>query len=103
MDDKELKNSGKILGQAGTLERPTNWRTKPAKVGKQDGEQVVDFGKAPWQIVETQATLWINNSNLKTACILDANGMTIKEIPLTDANGRKELKLPPDALYVVLK
>jgi hypothetical protein len=103
LDGKDLKQSAKVLIQVGTTERPTGWATKPAKVGKADGEEIVSFGKAPWQIVETDASVSIANPALKTAHVLDANGMKVKDIPLEDANGKKELKLPADALYVVLE
>ncbi|HYG77821.1 MAG TPA: hypothetical protein VEK08_22635 [Planctomycetota bacterium] len=103
MDDAELKTSKKVLVQMGTIARPTGWKTKPATVGKEKGEQLVSFGKAPWQIIETDATLTIRNSGLKTAVVLDANGLPVKEIPLEDAGGAKKLKLPADAMYVVLQ
>ena len=103
LDGKDLKQSSKILIQIGTTERPTNWETKPAKVGKADGEEIVNFGKAPWQIVETDASVVIANANLKTAHVLDANGMKVRDIPLDDVNGKKEIKLPKDAMYVVVE
>ncbi|HLX60200.1 MAG TPA: hypothetical protein VKX17_02850 [Planctomycetota bacterium] len=103
LDALPLKQSAKILIQIGTTERPTNWETKPAKIGKQDGEEIVNFGKAPWQIVETDASVAIASGNLKTAHVLDANGMKVRDIPLEDVNGRKEIKLPKDALYVVIE
>lgn len=103
LDDKDLKSSGKILIQIGTTERPTGWATKPAKVGKKDGEEIVNFGKAPWQIVETDASVAIANPALKSAHVLDANGMKIGQILLEkNANDVKEIKLPPNAMYVVL-
>jgi hypothetical protein len=108
MDDKPLAQSGKILVQVGTTERSTGWKTKPAditvdKTNTRKGEEVVDFGKAPWQIVEGDVTIKLKNAAVKTACVLDANGLSVKQIPLKDADGTKEFKFPPDALYVVLK
>ncbi|MBI3830014.1 MAG: hypothetical protein HY291_10880 [Planctomycetes bacterium] len=103
MDEKDLKNSEKILVQAGTTERPTGWKTEPCKVGKKDGERIVSFGKAPWQIVNADVTVTVRNAALKTAVVLDPNGMSVKEIPLEDAGGGKRFKFPADALYVVLK
>jgi len=103
MDDADLKNSKKVLVQIGTIARPTGWKTKPATVGKVKGEQVVSYGKAPWQIIEGDVTLTIKNAALKTAVVLDANGMAMGELPLEDAGGAKRVKLPGDALYVVLQ
>ena len=45
----------------------------------------------------------MNNSALTTAVVLDANGMAVKELPLTDDGGKKSIKLPPDVLNVILK
>ncbi|MCW8130046.1 MAG: hypothetical protein KIS92_06835 [Planctomycetota bacterium] len=103
MDGKDLKASGRILVQVGTTERSTGWKTEPVKVGKKDGERIVNFGKAPWQVVKSQITVTVRNAALKTAVVLDPNGMPVKEIPLEDADGGKRFAFPEDALYVVLK
>jgi hypothetical protein len=103
MDGKPLKASGRILVQVGTTERPTGWKTRPAKVGGKDGEEVVDFGKAPWQIVEGDVTVTIRSALVKSATVLDANGMPSRRLPFEAAVGGKTLKFPPDALYVVLE
>jgi len=107
MDDRPLSESGKVLVQVGTVERPTGWKTTPAtvKVGDQsrEGEKVVNFGAAPWQIVETKVTISIANGSLTKATVLDANGMPTGEIALEDAGGMKRFSFPRDALYVVLQ
>lgn len=103
MDDKDLKQSGRVLVQVGTTERPTGWKTEPAKIGKKDGERIVSFGKAPWQIVKADVKVTIKNPALKTAVVLDANGMASAELPLAEANGGKQFTFPVDALYVILK
>jgi hypothetical protein len=103
MDQKPLKTSARVLVQVGTIQRPTGWQTQPARVGKEDGEQVVNFGKAPWQIVKGDVTVTIRNPALKTAVVLDGNGMSAGKVPLEAAPGGKTLKFPPDAMYVVLE
>ncbi len=103
LDDKDLKHSAKVLVQIGTTERPTGWATKPAKVEKKDGEEITSYGKAPWQIVDTDMTLTIDNAALKTARVLDVNGMPVKDIPLQDAGGKKLLVLPANTMYIVLE
>jgi len=103
MDDKPLAASGKVLVQVGTTERPTGWKTRAAKVGGQEGEQVVDFGKAPWLIVESDVRVTIRNAQVKTAVVLDPNGMAAKRISLTESGGGRAFVFPPDALYVVLE
>ena len=103
MDDKPLRNSAKILVQVGTTERPLGWKTRPAKVDNRAGEEVVSFGRAPWMIVNGDVTLALKNTRISTARVLDANGMAVKEVPLAASAGRKTLKFPADALYVVLQ
>jgi hypothetical protein len=103
MDNKPLRNSGKILVQVGTTERPLGWKTRPAQVNHRAGEEVVSFGHAPWMIVNGDVTIALRNTKVTTAHVLDANGMPVKEVPLTASAGRKTLKFPADALYVVLE
>jgi len=103
MDNKPLKESGKILVQVGTTERPLGWKTKPISINGRAGEQVVSFGHAPWMIVRAEVEIAIANSTIKTARVLDANGMPVNTISLEPAAGRATFKFPPDALYVVLQ
>jgi hypothetical protein len=104
IDDKPLATSGRVLVQVGTTERPAGWKTRPAKVGGEEGEQVVDFGKAPWLIVEGDVKVTIRNPHLKAGTVLDPNGMATRRMPLTEAaGGGKALAFPPDALYVLLE
>jgi hypothetical protein len=103
MDNMPLKESGKILVQVGTTERPLGWKTKPVSIEGRAGEQVVSFGHAPWMIVRAEVEISIANPALKTACVLDANGMPVNEIPLESSAAGKTFKFPPEALYVVLQ
>ena len=76
LDDKPLRESGKVLIQVGTTAHPTDWKQKPLKFAPNKGEkevegfEIVAHGKAPWQIVDTQMTLTLANTNLKTATLL---------------------------------
>jgi hypothetical protein len=103
MDNKPLKKSGKILVQVGTTERSLGWKTKPITIEGRAGEQVVSFGHAPWMIVRADVEIAIANPALKTAHVLDANGMSVSEIPLKSSADRKTFQFPSDALYVVLE
>jgi hypothetical protein len=107
MDDKPIAQAARILIQVGTTERPTGWETKPTQIKVEKSsvlaEQVVDFGHKPWQIVEADLTVLIRNTSVKTAYLLDANGMSIKQIPLADDGGMKKFLFPHRATYVVLK
>lgn len=103
MDNKALKTSARILVQVGTIARPTGWKTKPVKVEKADGEEIVSCGKSPWQVVNGDVTLTIANPALKSAKVLDVNGMVVKEATLEAVPGGKRLQFPADALYVILQ
>lgn len=109
MDNKPLKTSGKILIQVGTQARPTGWETKPAAFksddGKQtfDGSEIVNTGHMPWQVTNTDATITVANPALKTATLLDVNGVAVRTIPVTHAGGKLTVKLPSNALYVILQ
>ena len=103
LDNKALRESGKILVQVGTTERPMGWQTQPAKLDKRAGQQVVNFGHAPWMIVRADVTLTLSNPHLTTARVLDANGMPLKIVPLESSGGRLTFKFPDDALYVILQ
>ena len=107
MDDQPLSNSGKTLVQVGTTERPPGWKTRPvdSAVEKETrkGELVLNFGTKPWQIVEGEVALTIANPSLKAAHVLDANGMSVKDVPLEAAGGGKRLTFPPDAMCVVVE
>jgi len=113
MDDKPLTDSKKILIQVGTVQRPTRWKTKPIvftpanrpayKKEKVEGEEIIDYGTAPWQIRKNKVRIYIDNDIVKKAYVLDANGMIKQVIRLRIAKGKKVLNFPKDAMYVVLK
>ena len=103
MDNKELKASSSILIQVGTVARPTGWKTKPVEINQKAGEEIVSYGRAPWQIVKGDVTIAITNAAVQRAHVLDANGMSVATIDLREVGGAKELRFPEDAMYVVLK
>ena len=103
MDDRPLKDSREILVQVGTTERPSGWTTKPTQVNGRPGEEVVDFGHAPWRIVRSHLSLAIGNSKLSKARILDLNGMPVSECHLESSGSAKRFEFPGDALYAVLE
>lgn len=103
MDGKDLKASGKILVQVGTVARPTGWKTRPVTVDNRQGEEIVSYGKAPWQIISGDVTISVANPAVKTAHVLDANGTSVAAIPLKDLDGLKQFKFPEEALYALLK
>ncbi len=109
LDDKPLKTSGKVLVQIGTQARPTGWEAKPATFQSEDkkqtfnGYEVVNTGHMPWQITATDATITLANATLKTATLLDVNGVAAGKIPVSRTNGKFTIKLPANAMYVILE
>ncbi|MCI0541446.1 MAG: hypothetical protein L0Z50_40115 [Verrucomicrobiales bacterium] len=103
MDDEDLNASGTILVQVGTVARPTGWKTKPVEIRNKSAEEIVSYGKAPWQIIKGDITVSVANATVKTAHVLDANGMSVATIPLKDVGGTKQFHFPEEALYVVLR
>jgi hypothetical protein len=107
MDDKPIRQSGKLLVQATTQCRPTGWREKPVAIKVEEGNfsgfEVVNYGKAPWQVKRAQVTLTINNPGLVKATVLDANGNAAGQVKLVKRGDGVELKFPEDALYVILQ
>lgn len=109
MDEKPLKSSGKILIQIGAPVRPTNWESKAATFKGEDGKtdvpglEVVNTGKMPYRIAQTNVSLTVTNALVKKATLLDAAGYPTREIMVQRSGGALTVKLPPNALYVVLE
>ena len=100
MDDKPLAQSKKVLVQVGTISRPTGWSTEA-----KDGKSVVTIiGEKPWQVVKSAASITLANGVLKKATALDSAGFPKAALVEASTDGRKlSVKLPPDALYVILE
>ena len=100
MDDKPLAESAKVLIQIGTISRPTGWSTE-----QKDGKSVVTtIGQKPWQVIKSADTVTITSSKLKKATALDSAGFA-KSTAVEATSNAKQLtvKLPADALYVILE
>jgi hypothetical protein len=108
MDGKPIRQSGKLLVQIGTTVRPTGWQDKDATFSDDSkkpvrGRQIVAVGGTPWQVTDLDATVVVTNPTLKTATVLDANGMKVRTVPTTRSGAAFTVKLPANALYVVLQ
>ena len=108
LDGDPLASSSRILIQVGTRARPTNWETRPTTWTDKNeqtftGFTVMNYGEAPWRVVETNMTLEFRNPGIRRAIALDMNGMALNDVPL-DANDQGvTLTLPPDAKYIILE
>ena len=108
MDDQPLRESGKILVQVGTSARLTGWKTKPAQFkgdGKQmlQGFEIVATGLPPWRVVNTDVTLTVANPKIKSATLLDTAGYSVKKVEGKIAEGKFTIRLPANAMYLVLE
>lgn len=107
LDGLPIRTSKKVLVQVGTRARPTGWEDKEAswKSGNAtvDGKEVVSTGKNPWQIVNTDVTIVVKNALLRKATLLNANGEAVEAIQASVQAGSLTLKLPANAMYVVLQ
>jgi len=108
MDDKPIKESAKILVQVGTQSRPTNWKEEPYTITQKDqpdiaGFKVVSYGGPPWQVIQAECQITVNNPGISKATALDMNGnATAIEVPLTKTASGVSFKFPDKTMYVVL-
>jgi hypothetical protein len=107
MDGKPIRQSGKLLVQVVTQCRPTGWQEKPATIKVREGAfagfEVVNYGRAPWQVTRAQVSLTLSNAGLAKATVLDANGNAVGEAKLIRRGDQVEIRFPEDALYVILQ
>jgi hypothetical protein len=108
MDGNPVDISRRMLVQVGTRARLSGWTQEPAQFqdsDKQthDGMRIVNIGQPPWMIDDTDVTLTIRNNHLSKAIILDSAGYPKRELPLMPVGGMVKLRLPEDAMYVVLQ
>ncbi len=109
MDQKPLSESHKILLQIGTRARPTGWKTTATDFKSDDGKQtfhgyeILSTGSMPWQINDCSAKISVKNPSLTKAVILDTAGYPVREIALSASAGAVTLKLPGNAMYILLE
>ena len=110
LDDAPLKTSRKILVQIGTMMRPTGWQQKEADFKSDDGKEtfhgyeIVNTGRMPFRATNVDVNLSVGNSDLKKATLLDSAGYAVALIEGTKQTGGKfTLKLPQNAMYVILE
>jgi hypothetical protein len=108
LDGKPLRESAKVLVQVGTSARLSGWKTKPAQVKgasqkTEAGYEIVATGQPPWRVVDADISLRLRNSRLRKATLLDTGGYAANDVECQHAEGEVQLKLPLNALYVVLE
>jgi len=108
LDDRELGQSQRALLQVGTQARPTGWVDVAASWetdsgDRESGQEILDYGRAPWRIVNNDLTVEIENPNFSEVVALDANGMPQGTIQLQKKGDRVRFVLPAEGKYFILK
>lgn len=108
LDGQPLKTSSRILLQYTTQSRPSGWLDQaaswqPKGGAKVDGREIVHLGGPPWRVERARLEVEVRNPQLSRATALDANGRAVGEVPLERGAAGVRLKMPPDALYVMLR
>ena len=109
MDGAALAQSKNILIQVGTRARPIGWvqhdATLKTENGKKTfpGKKVISTGTMPWLIEDTNMSVTVKNPQLRNARLLDLNGNAHADLNLAAADGAVKLRLPTNAMYVVLQ
>ena len=111
LDDRPIAESGRVLVQVGTVARPTGWRARPATFApdgtadgtKVEGFRILDVGRPPTRVVNTQVTVTVANPSLGKATLLDANAVPVRGVPVTRDGDRLSVELPPETMYLVLE
>lgn len=107
MDGRPLSSAQRVLVQVNTLYELSGFREQPAryKLGEEEvqGFEILQTGSLPWKAAPTRATLTIRNDGLTSAMLLDENGYAVRELPTRKVLGGLKVKLPENALYVILQ
>ncbi len=109
LDGEDLKASKQILVQVGTKARPTAWKEEATTFKKNkseeqvEGFQILDVGRAPWQIEKALVRMTITNPGLSKVTALDANGYRKEAVEVKKENGTLQFVFPADRLYVVVE
>lgn len=106
MDQKPITKSRKILIQVGTRYEPTGWKEEKSSFKRErrtfEGFKILNTGEMPWQCVNTDVTVEIENKKIKKAVMLNSALYAVKEVGLEKMKKGIRVVLPKDAMYVVL-
>ena len=111
LDEKPLAQSKKILLQITTQSRPDGWADEPAT---HDGKEVLrikntggggahNVGKPHFNVKNTSGLFAIKNPLLTKATLADPNFYPAGDVPVKRRGESLEIKLPPNAMYIVLE
>ncbi len=105
LDGRSIGSSERLLVQVNAPAHPTGWQTEPAEAedGHQRLRRLISQGELPWRVQNTKVAVWIANTILQRALLLDAGGREQKAIAFARQDGGLRTELPPDTLWVLLQ
>jgi hypothetical protein len=108
LDGNPLNESERVLAQVGTVLRMSGWLIRPDTIDAEgtivQGKRIVDTGRPPWRVANTEVTLTIRNGGLTRATLLDENGYRKSDLPVSRGEDQTlVVELPVDAMYVVFE
>ena len=102
LDGLPLAESKRILLQAGTNTLPEGWTESPAP-DKPGLQTITALGKRTWMMEKVRMTVTLKNSHLTKATALDPNGYATGEAEVERDGAVLRVKLPEDALRVIVE
>ncbi len=109
LDGRPIAESQRVLVQVSPRSRPSGWQLEPAthtdaKSGETiEGWRILNTGQLPFRVENIDATVQLRTSGLSRATILDEMGRPREALPLERQGQFVTLRLPADALYLVLE
>ncbi len=100
MDGADLDVSKRVLIQVGTTARPYGWKTTSAGGNKR---RITSLGGSPWNLEKADIEIQLRNPGLTRATLLDANGLARRQVAVQRTSSGVQLKLPADAMYLILE
>jgi hypothetical protein len=97
LDGRPLSESGRMLLQVMTEEKPTGWATSSSGPGMQ---RIESIGTDPWRVREIQGSVVFKRADAGelTVTALDENGM-----PLEKVGSARRIELKPRTLYYEIR
>ena len=118
LDGKPLRESSKVLIQAGTTSMPAGWKdvaapadAAPAKKGAAQRPAPKDLrkiesvgtGRGPWMMERVKMTVTLTSAALGKVTALDPNGYALRTLDAKRSGDKLTITLPEDALYVIVE
>jgi hypothetical protein len=102
LDGLPLAQSGKVLIQAATVEKPYRFATQPATILSQPAQRITDLGTVPFNMQLIDGEVQMAGFSGASATYLDANGYSLDSPVHYDVGDDLVVRLPFNALYTVV-